>query len=142
MRQWLPHRARLTCRQRHGLPVNRIDAAVTCAFQVHDRLHHRAGRDQTECLRGCVFATRAEANPALFEYADGFHNPRRIRKRRGCPGPIASQEKHCTDRATAEPVKLKPRHLLPTGRPTTPAQRGKTHPPANPSHACGTVAVP
>ncbi|MFC5200428.1 IS3 family transposase [Streptomyces kaempferi] len=27
---------------------------------------------KTECIRGRVFATRAEANLALFEYIDGF----------------------------------------------------------------------
>ncbi|MEU9288928.1 IS3 family transposase [Streptomyces sp. NPDC048275] len=30
---------------------------------------------KTECIRGRVFATRAEANLVLFEYIDGFHNP-------------------------------------------------------------------
>ncbi|MFB7600545.1 IS3 family transposase [Streptomyces sp. NPDC056160] len=30
---------------------------------------------KTECIRGRVFATRAEANLALFEYIDGFYNP-------------------------------------------------------------------
>lgn len=29
---------------------------------------------KTECVRGRVFATRAEANLALFEYIDGFYN--------------------------------------------------------------------
>ncbi|WP_327347373.1 IS3 family transposase [Streptomyces europaeiscabiei] len=27
---------------------------------------------KTECIRGRVFTTRAEANLALFEYIDGF----------------------------------------------------------------------
>ncbi|WP_344641669.1 IS3 family transposase, partial [Kitasatospora cystarginea] len=31
---------------------------------------------KTECIRGRVFDTRAEANLALFEYLDGFYNPR------------------------------------------------------------------
>jgi transposase InsO family protein len=35
---------------------------------------------KTECIRGRVFTTRAEANLALFEYIDGFHNSRRIQK--------------------------------------------------------------
>ncbi|WP_307852302.1 IS3 family transposase, partial [Streptomyces sp. b94] len=38
---------------------------------------------KTECIRGRVFATRADANLALFEYIDGFYNPRRIQKRLG-----------------------------------------------------------
>ncbi|WP_419184362.1 IS3 family transposase [Streptomyces coelicoflavus] len=35
---------------------------------------------KTEYIRGRVFATRAEANLALFEYIDGFYNSRRIQK--------------------------------------------------------------
>jgi hypothetical protein len=38
---------------------------------------------KTECIRGRVFATRAEANLALVEYIDGFCNPRRIQSRTG-----------------------------------------------------------
>ncbi|MFI2458266.1 hypothetical protein [Streptomyces sp. NPDC019539] len=30
---------------------------------------------KTECIRGRVFATRAEGNLALFEYIDGFYTP-------------------------------------------------------------------
>ncbi|MFE9724397.1 IS3 family transposase [Streptomyces sp. NPDC005794] len=41
-----------------------------------------------ECVRGRVFATRAEANLALFEYIDGFYNSRRIQKRLGYLSPI------------------------------------------------------
>ncbi|MFF6787245.1 IS3 family transposase [Streptomyces sp. NPDC012510] len=51
---------------------------------------------KTECIRGRVFATRAEANLALFEYIDGFYNPRRI-------------QKHYASRAAAEQMNLKPR---------------------------------
>ncbi|MFE6498184.1 IS3 family transposase [Streptomyces sp. NPDC057748] len=43
---------------------------------------------RTECIRGRVFTTRAEANLALFEYIDGFYNPRRIQKRLGYLSPI------------------------------------------------------
>lgn len=64
---------------------------------------------KTECIRGRVFATRAEANLALFEYIDGFYNPRRIQKRLGYLSPIEFEEKHYADQATAEPVNLKPR---------------------------------
>ncbi|MGW1784956.1 transposase [Streptomyces sp. NPDC002143] len=42
---------------------------------------------KTECIRGRTFATRAEANLALFEYIDGFFNPRRIQKRLGYLSP-------------------------------------------------------
>ena len=64
---------------------------------------------KTECIRGRVFATRAEANLALFEYLDGFYNPRRIQKRLSYLSPIEFEEKHYADQATAEPVNLKPR---------------------------------
>ncbi|WP_158558472.1 MULTISPECIES: IS3 family transposase [unclassified Streptomyces] len=63
---------------------------------------------KTECVRGRVFATRAEANLALFEYIDGFYNPRRIQKRLGYLSPIEFEEKHYADQAAAEPVNLKP----------------------------------
>ncbi len=62
-----------------------------------------------ECIRGRVFATRAEANLALFEYIDGFYNPRRIQKRLGYLSPIEYEEKHYASQATAEQVNLKPR---------------------------------
>ncbi|OEJ28705.1 transposase [Streptomyces agglomeratus] len=65
---------------------------------------------KTECVRGRVFATRAEANLALFEYIDGFYNSRRIQQRLGYLSPIEFEEKHYTDQATAEQANLKPRH--------------------------------
>ncbi|MFD5575023.1 IS3 family transposase [Streptomyces cadmiisoli] len=58
---------------------------------------------KTECIRGRVFATRADANLALFEYIDGFFNPRRIQKRLGYLSPIEFEEKHYADQAAAEP---------------------------------------
>ncbi|MFE9796842.1 IS3 family transposase [Streptomyces goshikiensis] len=64
---------------------------------------------KTECVRGRVFATRAEANLALFNYIDGFHNPRRIQKRLGYLSPVEFEEKHYADQATAERANLKPR---------------------------------
>ena len=64
---------------------------------------------KTECIRGRVFATRAEANLALFEYIDGFYNPRRIPKRLGSLSPIASEEEHYANQATTEQVNLRPR---------------------------------
>jgi transposase InsO family protein len=59
--------------------------------------------------RGRVFATKAEANLALFEYIDGFYNPRRIQKRLGYLSPIEYEEQHYADQAATEPVNLKPR---------------------------------
>ncbi|MET8414053.1 IS3 family transposase [Streptomyces sp. NPDC005195] len=67
---------------------------------------------KTECVRGRVFATRAEANLALFEYIDGFYNSRRIQKRLGYLSPIEFEEKHYAERATAERANLKPRQPL------------------------------
>lgn len=67
---------------------------------------------KTGCVRGRVFATRAEANLALFEHIGGFYNSRRIQKRLGYLSPIEYEEKHYTNQATAEPVNLKPRQPL------------------------------
>ncbi|MFF1417983.1 IS3 family transposase [Streptomyces sp. NPDC058280] len=64
---------------------------------------------KTECVRGRVFDTRAEANLALFEYIDGFYNPRRIQKRLGYLSPIEFEEKHYANQATAEQVNLNTR---------------------------------
>jgi transposase InsO family protein len=69
---------------------------------------------KTECIRGRILPTRAEANLALFEYFDGFYNPRRIQKRLGYLSPIEYEEKHYTDQATAEQANLKPRQPVPT----------------------------
>ncbi|MGW7579514.1 IS3 family transposase [Streptomyces sp. NPDC054765] len=67
---------------------------------------------KTECVRGRVFATRAEANLALFEYIDGFYNSRRIQERLGFLSPIEFEEKHYAEQATAERANLKPRQPL------------------------------
>ncbi len=73
---------------------------------------------KTECVRGRVFATRAQANLALFEYIDGFYNPRRIQKRLGYLSPIEYEEKHYFEekhygeQVTAERANLKPRQPL------------------------------
>ncbi|MER5903970.1 IS3 family transposase [Streptomyces mirabilis] len=64
---------------------------------------------KTERIRGRVFATRAEANLALFEYIDGFYNSRRIQKRLGHLSPVEFEEQHYADQATAERTNLKPR---------------------------------
>ncbi|MDX3615962.1 IS3 family transposase [Streptomyces europaeiscabiei] len=64
---------------------------------------------KTECIRDRVFATRAEANLALFEYIDGFYDSRRIQKRLGYLSPVEFEEKHYADQATTERTNLKPR---------------------------------
>lgn len=65
---------------------------------------------KTEGIRSRTFATRAEANLALFEYIDGFYNSRRIQERLGFLSPVEFEEKHYADQATAERMNLKPRH--------------------------------
>ncbi|MGA5135490.1 IS3 family transposase [Streptomyces olivoreticuli] len=57
---------------------------------------------KTECIRGRSFATRSEANLALFEYIDGFYNSRRIQNRLGYLSPIEFEEQHYTNQATTE----------------------------------------
>ncbi|WP_406451288.1 IS3 family transposase [Streptomyces sp. NBC_01622] len=49
---------------------------------------------KTEGLRGRTFATRAEANLALFEYIDGFCNSRRIQERLGWLSPADQHPSH------------------------------------------------
>ncbi|MEE1811257.1 IS3 family transposase [Streptomyces sp. BE133] len=63
---------------------------------------------ETECVRGRVFATRAVAYLALFEYIDGFYN------RLGRPNPIEFEGKYYVGQATAEQANLNPRHPTPT----------------------------
>ncbi|MCX4579827.1 IS3 family transposase [Streptomyces sp. NBC_01571] len=62
---------------------------------------------KTECIRGRVFATRAEANLALFGYIDGFYNSRRNQKRLDYLSPIEFEEKHYADQATTKRTNLK-----------------------------------
>ncbi|AJC53586.1 IS3 family transposase [Streptomyces sp. 769] len=64
---------------------------------------------KTEGLHGRTFATRAEANLALFEYIDGFYNSRRIQERLGFLSPIEFEEKHYAEQATAERANLNTR---------------------------------
>lgn len=56
---------------------------------------------KTEYIRGRTFATRAEANLALFEYSDGFDSSRHIQERLGFLSPIEFEEKHHAERVTA-----------------------------------------
>ncbi|WP_349498344.1 IS3 family transposase, partial [Streptomyces lavendulae] len=41
-------------------------------------------------------------NLALFQYLDGFYNPRRIQKRLGYLSPIEYEEKHYANQAATE----------------------------------------
>ncbi|MFB6944209.1 MULTISPECIES: IS3 family transposase [unclassified Streptomyces] len=68
-------------------------------------------------------ATRAEADLALLERIDGFHNPRRIQKRLGYLSPIEFEEMHYANQAAAEPVHLKLRQPPLTSRSAPPALR-------------------
>ncbi|MFB7191463.1 hypothetical protein ACFCZT_40630 [Streptomyces sp. NPDC056230] len=78
---------------------------------------------KTECIRARVSATRAEANLALSERLDGFHDPRRVQKRLGHPSPIESEEMHYANQATAESVHLKLRQPSLASQSAPPAQR-------------------
>jgi transposase InsO family protein len=49
---------------------------------------------KTECVRRREFATRAEANQALFEYIDLFYNTRRIQKNLGWRSPDEFEAAH------------------------------------------------
>ncbi|WP_284505745.1 IS3 family transposase [Streptomyces cellostaticus] len=80
-----------------------------------DGLRGQAPFGSACCIRGRGFATRAEANLALFEYIDGFYNPRRIQKRLGYLSPIEYEEKHYANQGTTEQVNLKPRQPALTG---------------------------
>jgi putative transposase len=55
---------------------------------------------KTECVRRTEFATRAEANQALFEYIDGFYNPRRIQKNLGWRAPDEFEAAHAAGELT------------------------------------------
>ncbi|MGW3496689.1 IS3 family transposase [Streptomyces sp. NPDC001020] len=70
---------------------------------------------KTECIRGRVFTTRAAANLAIFEYIDGFYNPRRIQKRLGCLSPIEFEEKHYANQAAAEHLQAEVGRSSPSG---------------------------
>ncbi|MFD3823609.1 IS3 family transposase [Streptomyces sp. NPDC058625] len=89
-----------------------------------------------------MFASRAEADLALFEYLDGFYNPRRIQERLGYLSPIEFEEKHYADRAMAEPVNLKPRQPALTSWSATPAQRGKLRKPGSSPSCCVPARTP
>ncbi|WP_307846222.1 IS3 family transposase [Actinospica durhamensis] len=56
---------------------------------------------KTECVRRREFATRAEANQALFEYLDGFYNPRRIQRNLGYRSPDEFEAAHDAGELTA-----------------------------------------
>ena len=79
---------------------------------------------KTEGLRGRTFATRAEANLALFEYIDGFYNSRRIQKHLGYLSPVEFEEKHYAEQTAAERANLQPRRPAPTSWPAPPERRG------------------
>lgn len=57
---------------------------------------------KTECVRRHEFATRAEANQALFEYLDGFYNPRRIQKGLGWRSPEEFEAAHAAGQLTED----------------------------------------
>ncbi|MFI2720711.1 hypothetical protein ACH5AI_30970 [Streptomyces collinus] len=70
---------------------------------------------KTECVRGRVFATRAEANLASSSTSTASTTSRRIQERLGWPSPIEFEEEHYTKQATAEPTNLNTRQPALTG---------------------------
>ncbi|MFI5529301.1 IS3 family transposase [Kitasatospora sp. NPDC051853] len=63
---------------------------------------------KTECVRRTTFATRTDADLALFAYIDGWYNTHRIQKRLGWLSPDEYETKYYADQATAEPVAIEP----------------------------------
>ncbi|WP_406300439.1 IS3 family transposase [Embleya sp. NBC_00888] len=63
---------------------------------------------KTECIRGRVAETCAEANLALFAYIDGWYNPKRMQKGLGWLSPDEYEEKHYAEQATANQAIIKP----------------------------------
>jgi putative transposase len=57
---------------------------------------------KTECVRRTEFATRAEANQAIFEYLDGFYNTRRIQKGLGWRSPDEFEAAHHAGQLTGQ----------------------------------------
>ncbi len=57
---------------------------------------------KTECVRRHEFATRAQANQVLFEYLDGFYNPRRIQKGLGWRSPDEFEAAHHAGELTGQ----------------------------------------
>ena len=55
---------------------------------------------KTECVRRDEFATRAEANQALFTYIDTFYNTRRIQKNLGWRSPDEFEAAHAAGNLT------------------------------------------
>ncbi len=84
---------------------------------------------KTECVRRTAFATRAQANQALFEYIDGFYNPRRIQKNLGWRSPDefeaawAAGELTAADleRLATDAAQRRSRRAARTSRPMPPA---------------------
>jgi transposase InsO family protein len=56
---------------------------------------------KTECVRRTTFATRADAELALFAYIDGFYNTRRIQQRLGWRSPDEFEAAHHAGELTA-----------------------------------------
>jgi transposase InsO family protein len=88
---------------------------------------------KTECVRRTSFATRADAEIALFEYIDGFYNTRRIQKNLGYLSPDEYEaawhaQQHHQPAPHGRPSRP-PRH---PDRPPGPAKRrpGRRRPPS------------
>jgi len=83
---------------------------------------------KTECVRRAEFATRAEANQALFEYIDGFYNPRRIQKGLGWRTPDEFEAAHAAGDLTDEDYRRLAALATRRRHRRLPGQRPGTHP--------------
>jgi putative transposase len=58
---------------------------------------------ECELLDRHRFRTRTEARVAVFDYLEGFYNPRRRHSTLGCLSPADYESRHQADYATAQP---------------------------------------
>lgn len=88
---------------------------------------------KTECVRRREFATRAEANQALFEYLDGFYNPRRIQRNLGYRSPDEFEAAHAAGSLTPDDLERMARDA--TRRRNRRTERAKSPVPTGPEAA-------
>ena len=74
---------------------------------------------ETELLWRESFRSQAEARMAIFEFIEGFYNPRRRHSSNGQLSPVVYERRYFADRGseveTAAPVQIAPRSAPPLG---------------------------
>jgi transposase InsO family protein len=93
---------------------------------------------KTECVRRTAFATRADAEIALFEYIDGFYNTRRIQKNLGWRSPDEYEAAWHAEHQD-QPVRRGQPPAPPADRSRGPA-RDHPAPPNRPGHTANQVS--